>query len=225
MEQEHHKWLDDEEHADKCYGNEEPYSAKERRILITHWAGEAYTKLCGNEYDDFRKKLWLKTGCLISADGTNDDKIAPEGLQNYQVPTPHQYLEPAVQLSENNQVEFEEPLPSDTMVVDENNFLLDDQKLHERIDREEDCIVDSFVGRKIKALYENGWFVGKINYYNYYLKNTISYMRMIPKTTSRLTILVVLRFSYFNVRNFCGTKFRDFAMFWQFRESLEPRNI
>ena len=52
------------------------------------------------------------------------------------------------------------------MVVDENNFLPDNQELHERIDREEDCIVNSFVGPKIKALYENGWFVGKINYHN-----------------------------------------------------------
>ena len=116
--------------------------------------------------DDFRKKLLLKTGCLISADGSNDAKIAPEDLQNYQVPPPHQYLEPAVELPESNQVEFEEPPLSDTMVVDENNFLTDDQELHERIDREDDCIVDSFIGWKIKALYENGWFVGKISYYN-----------------------------------------------------------
>ena len=57
MEQEYRKWLDDEEHADRWYGNEEPYSAKKRRILKTHWAGEAYTKLCENEYDDSRKKL------------------------------------------------------------------------------------------------------------------------------------------------------------------------
>ena len=71
-----------------------------------------------------------------------------------------------MELPESNQVEFEEPPPSDTMVVDENNFLPDDQELHEPIDREEDLIVDSFVGRKIKALYENGWHVGKINYYN-----------------------------------------------------------
>ena len=105
---------------------------------------------------------------MVSADGSNDDKIAPEGLQNYHAPPPHQYLEPAVQLPESNQVEFEEPplslSLSDTMVVDENNFIPDDQELHERIDREENRIVDSFVGRKIKALYD--WFVGKINYYN-----------------------------------------------------------
>ena len=80
--------------------------------------------------------LWLKTGCLISTNGSNDDKIAPEGLQNYQVPPPHQYLKPAVQLPQSNQVEFEEPPPSDTMVMDENNFLPDDQELHKLIDRE-----------------------------------------------------------------------------------------
>ena len=94
--------------------------------------------------------LWLKTGCLISTNGSNDDKIAPEGLQNYQVPPPHQYLKPAMQLPQSNQVEFEEPPPSDTMVMDENNFLPDDQELHKLIDREEDRTVDSFVGRKVK---------------------------------------------------------------------------
>ena len=94
---------------------------------------------------------------MVPADGSNDDKIAPKGLQNYQVPPPHQYLEPAVQLPESNQVEFELSLSLplslclslslslslslplslfDTMVVDENNFIPDNQELHERIDRE-----------------------------------------------------------------------------------------
>ena len=60
MDQEHQEWLDDEELADRWYGNEEPYSAKERRILIIHWAGEAYTKLCGNQFHDFVKTCLLK---------------------------------------------------------------------------------------------------------------------------------------------------------------------
>ena len=66
MEQEHHRWLDDKEHADRWYGNEEPYSAKERRILITHWAGEAHKKLCGDEYNKFRKTLWLNNDRLLN---------------------------------------------------------------------------------------------------------------------------------------------------------------
>ena len=36
MEKEHHKWLDDDEHADRRYENEELYSAKERRIIIIY---------------------------------------------------------------------------------------------------------------------------------------------------------------------------------------------
>ena len=58
-----------------------------------------------------------------------------------------------------------------------------------------------------------------------YLKNTMCYMRMTPKTTFRLTILMVLRLSYFKVRNFHGRKFRNFSIFWQFHERLELRNI
>ena len=49
MGQEHHKWVVDKGYATRWCGNEEPYSAKERRILITYGAGEAHTKLCGNE--------------------------------------------------------------------------------------------------------------------------------------------------------------------------------
>lgn len=40
MEKEHHKWLADDEHADRWYENEQSYSAKESRIIIMHWAGE-----------------------------------------------------------------------------------------------------------------------------------------------------------------------------------------
>ena len=86
---------------------------------------------------------------MISADGSNDDKIAPEGLQNYQALPPHQHREQAVPLPESNQVEFEESSPFDTMVVDENDFLPDDQELHARIEKEEDRVVDNFFGRKI----------------------------------------------------------------------------
>ena len=35
-------WLDEEENADRWFGNDKPFSAKERRILISHWADEAW---------------------------------------------------------------------------------------------------------------------------------------------------------------------------------------
>ena len=130
-----------------------------------------------------------------------------------------------MQLPESNQVESKKPPPSDTMVVDENNFLPDDQELHERIDREEDRIVDSLLVGKSKLYMKMVGLSAKLIITTSYLKYTMSYMRMTPKTTSRLTILMVLRFSYFKVRSFRGIIFRDFVIFWQFRESLEPRNI
>ena len=104
---------------------------------------------------------FVKRCGLITADGSNDDKIAPEGLPNYQVPPPSKYLGPTVQPPEGNGVEFEEPPPPDTIVANDDNSLPDGQKPSERIDREEDRIIDNFVGRRIKALYENGWLLVK----------------------------------------------------------------
>ena len=78
MEQENQKCLVDEENADRCSGNEERFSAKERQIIKTYQAGEAYRQLCRNEFEDFYKNLWLKTGYFITANGSNVDEIAPE---------------------------------------------------------------------------------------------------------------------------------------------------
>ena len=72
VSQAHRNWLDKEENANKWYGNDSNFTASERRILITHWAGVAWKKLCSPE--------WEKTGCLMTADGSGDEKVAPEGL-------------------------------------------------------------------------------------------------------------------------------------------------
>ena len=48
--QEHNHWLDCDENADRWYRNTEPFSAKERSILITHWVGNVYNvknPMCG----------------------------------------------------------------------------------------------------------------------------------------------------------------------------------
>ena len=54
IDQAHHKWLDSDENAERWYGNEESFTTKEWRIIITHWCGEAYQKLCSSVYDSFR---------------------------------------------------------------------------------------------------------------------------------------------------------------------------
>ena len=51
---EHRDWLDYDNNADRWFCNEEPYTAKERRILITEWAGNAWDKLSQQKYDKLR---------------------------------------------------------------------------------------------------------------------------------------------------------------------------
>ena len=71
-------WLEEEDNLDKWQDN---LSASDRRILMTQWAGKAWSELCSNQ--TFFKRLFEKTGCMITADGTDDFKISPQGLENY----------------------------------------------------------------------------------------------------------------------------------------------
>ena len=61
---EHQKWLDIDNNSDRWFGNEQPYSAKERCILITHWAGDAWKVLSTAKYDKQRHNFWTMIGCL-----------------------------------------------------------------------------------------------------------------------------------------------------------------
>ena len=79
---EHRKWLE------RLFGNEKPYGAMERCIMITHWAGEAWIALNGERNNKLQKSCWTATGCLITADSSDDKLLKPEGLENYHVPPP-----------------------------------------------------------------------------------------------------------------------------------------
>ncbi|XP_065665464.1 uncharacterized protein LOC136086894 [Hydra vulgaris] len=83
-------WLENDENIELWLGNDDrKLSAKDRRILITRWVGEAYRKTSKDE--KFLRMLYMsfaKTGCLITADGSEDDKINPEGMPAYVVPPP-----------------------------------------------------------------------------------------------------------------------------------------
>ena len=79
INQEFFNWLDDEDNVEKWYGAESHFTASEKCILITKWAGNGYHQLNRPSYDKFRWRLFEKTGCLITADGSEDDKINPEG--------------------------------------------------------------------------------------------------------------------------------------------------
>ena len=73
------EWLEDEENFDKWHRT---ISAKERRILMTKFVGQAWEEL-SEDYSEMRRKFFQKIGCLMTADGTDDDKIQPEGFVNY----------------------------------------------------------------------------------------------------------------------------------------------
>ena len=55
-------WLDDDENMKKWYGEDSHITASEKRILATHWVGNAYRKLKSSKYDSFRWRMFEKTG-------------------------------------------------------------------------------------------------------------------------------------------------------------------
>ena len=132
IKQEFFNWLDDEDHIDEWYG-ETVFSASEKRILITRWVGKAYRKICDPKYDHLRYRLFEKTRTLITADGSDDDKIQPEGLPNYIAQPPsviEASLAPPVSGSSNEKGDD----PKETVAIDcegenENEFeLLQEQE-------------------------------------------------------------------------------------------------
>ena len=120
---EHRKWLDIDNNSDRWFGNEQPYSAKERRILITHWAGDAWKVLSTAKYDKQRHKCWTMTGCLITADGSDDSLIKPEGLDDYVVPPPS-VVDPSLEPSKGIENDVQ-PMDIDTDMIDDNDGLLE----------------------------------------------------------------------------------------------------
>ena len=72
------KWLEKEENLEMWHDG---IPAKTRRVLMTKWAGKAWRELSSDE--DFVKKLFEKTRCLMTADGEDDEKIRPQGLDPY----------------------------------------------------------------------------------------------------------------------------------------------
>ena len=108
--------------------------------------------------------MWQTTGCLITADGSDDELIRPEGILNYKVPPPL-LIEPDVSVSVTiNPKTTEEPPTNEIEIVDESSPLDDGTILEDKkIDRDYE---DELVGKPVKGHYENGWFYGCIDYFN-----------------------------------------------------------
>lgn len=96
VRQAHYQWLDWDENVNKWYREENHFTASERQILITHWVGEAYKALLEATYDTFEQEIFERTGCFLTADGSRDNLVQPEGLPHYRIPPPA-IIEPSPQ--------------------------------------------------------------------------------------------------------------------------------
>ena len=61
-------WLEKEENLEMWHGK---ISAKDRRILMTQWTGHGWRELSSRQ--EFIRKLFEKTGFLITADDSHKD--------------------------------------------------------------------------------------------------------------------------------------------------------
>ena len=141
--------------------------------MITHWVGEAWEELCFAAYDKLRNHCWETTGCLITADGSEDHKIKPEDLPDYQVPEtldlPVIRAEPETNMPQDSHNPSHNSTEEEEVMMDQDKELDDNEEgeAAEFEDREEDRYFDWGIrGRKMKVSYENGWFIGSIEYYN-----------------------------------------------------------
>lgn len=94
--EQHRDFFDCKNNADGRVCDEEPYTSKERRVLIMYQAGRAWGKLYQTKYDKLNPRFWKKIGCLIIKGGSKDYNIKPGELPNYVVPPPT-FLEPSKQ--------------------------------------------------------------------------------------------------------------------------------
>ena len=168
-------WLEHDENLERWMGNSaHKFTAKERRVLIAHWVGAAFEKLQVSNYDYARYRCFGRAGCLITADGSADGKIKPEGLPDYIVP-PSLTL-PAREEAAVCEVPDTEPPPFDQISPEDIDLEVEETTDDLGVDLAEDLGVDlaeerdyehNLVRYNIRAFYEVGrWYIGKVTWYN-----------------------------------------------------------
>ncbi len=73
------EWLDLDHNLELWEGGK--MTASQRRVLFTRWVGEATEKFNSPRYADTCRRLFEKTGCFMTADGSRDKRIQPEGVE------------------------------------------------------------------------------------------------------------------------------------------------
>ena len=72
------KWLEEEDNLELWHNK---ITARQRRILMTKGTGAAMRALLKEK--EFIKRIFQKTGCLITIDGNDDNMTNPQGLEDY----------------------------------------------------------------------------------------------------------------------------------------------
>ena len=130
---EHREWLDDGDNADKWFN---------------------HTSTNTSKYDRLRLKCWEATGALMTADGSEDDKIKPEGLPNYQV-MPPLILDPTSEKARSNILDID-PFAEETEEPEVTGLFAEEDELveegeEEDVDIEEEGCFD-FIDRLVFQL-------------------------------------------------------------------------
>ena len=151
------QWLEQDENIDLWTENsEKKLDLMQRIILITHWVGNAYNQLMGEEYSKTRYRCFEKTGCLITADGSEDTQISPEGVTNNV--SPHHCLStPAVEVQDEN-----EPDVDDDISELEEIETISEERIDLAVDRTSN---HPLVNRTVTVCYDE-WHIGTITWCN-----------------------------------------------------------
>ena len=164
------EWLEDEDNMNLWIGNtDEKLNVAKRRILITHWAGAAFEMLQGEDYKPFLRNCFERTGCLLTADGSEDHLVKPEGLVGYRPLPPLKNSGP--QEAPDIDIIGAEP-PEDIIEPWESDVEIDIDEVEDLESADEDDPKDrvfdkDLVGKKVRGMYEgSGWHTGTIQYYN-----------------------------------------------------------
>ncbi|KAK3285298.1 hypothetical protein CYMTET_7088 [Cymbomonas tetramitiformis] len=73
------QWLEDDNNLAKWESGQ--FTASERRILLTHWCGQAWEKV--SKMHDFAEKSFKGSGCLLTVDMSELKAVAPQNVPGY----------------------------------------------------------------------------------------------------------------------------------------------
>ena len=67
-------------------------NAQLRRLMLMQFLGKAWDTMQEDAaYERLHSHAWIRTGCLLTADGTDDAEVRPQGLADYKVPAVGDY--------------------------------------------------------------------------------------------------------------------------------------